>query len=132
MTVKPKHREVLKNSDYERLIDLGDKQIHDIEPGGIEHRALMRHRGPTVYVIRCEKYFKIGMTNGSIGSRLETLQVGNPYELELVLAFKTLNARAMEEKLHARFSHKRIRREWFELNSMDFGELEEFIKELWV
>lgn len=78
---------------------------------------------PYIYVIRCHKYYKIGIAS-NIESRINSLQCGNPYRLEIVYAIKAPNARYTEEKLHEYFKENRYFREWFELpDDVDWDKL---------
>ena len=75
-----------------------------------------------VYIIKCEAFHKIGWTI-SIAARLRDLSVGNPFELTLVQLFSFTNARAVETVLHQAFSSKRVRGEWFTLDSTDINKI---------
>ena len=67
-----------------------------------------------VYFIRCENTVKIGTTAKPIGLRHASLQAANPRRLVLL---KTLcGGRDLEQHLHRRFAHLRIRGEWFHFN----------------
>lgn len=114
-----------------RLLEIGRETIKEIGLDSPEWKALLEHQGPTVYILRCDKYYKIGRTEGSIITRINTLQIGNPFLIELVFALKVLNAGEIERKLHKKFYHKKIRGEWFELVTEDFWEIERFIKDIW-
>lgn len=74
--------------------------------------------GTFLYLIRCEQFYKIGITF-NIDSRLNSLQCGNPYELELVWSAKIKDAIECEELLHGMFEKKRHMREWFKLDKED-------------
>jgi hypothetical protein len=84
-------------------------------------------KGDYLYIIKCDIYYKIGITS-NIESRLNSLQCGNPFELEIVCAFRVKNANKLEKALHSGlkiFNHKR---EWFILD-LDFVEdLKNFIE----
>ena len=74
-----------------------------------------------IYFIGCnEQYVKIGVSHFP-ASRLNDLQVGNPYGLTML---KTIDVSDKAEAyLHNKFSHLHHRGEWFNLNS----ELREYI-----
>lgn len=77
---------------------------------------LMRRGGKaSVYLIRCEAYLKIGVA-GYREHRLMSLQVGNPFELEMI-AYRVFDnakiADAAEARLHKQFEAARHRGEWF-------------------
>lgn len=71
----------------------------------------------TLYLIRCERYYKIGHTTDMAVKRLSALQSSNPFPLELVhtWAGTRWDERAWHSRLHAR----RVRGEWFELTNQD-------------
>jgi hypothetical protein len=56
---------------------------------------------------------KIGYTKSDAASRVDTLQVGNPIELE-IMATADGDIRA-ERALHGRFRASRVRSEWFRM-----------------
>ena len=74
--------------------------------------------GRYIYLIKCHNYFKIGIAH-NLDNRLNTLQCGNPYELELIWAAKIMDSKYVEDLLHQVFKEKRCFREWFELNKDD-------------
>jgi hypothetical protein len=71
-----------------------------------------------VYVLYCEGYCKVGITN-NINKRIKTLQTGNPFLIQLVLFNIVNNAADLEKKLHKKYKHKNIRNEWFYLDNDD-------------
>ncbi|MFL5044912.1 MAG: GIY-YIG nuclease family protein [Xanthobacteraceae bacterium] len=75
-----------------------------------EQAALDPYRGWKLYVIRCGRRVKIGITR-DIRDRFRTLQSSNPHPLEL-LSVKPGDAE-IEAMAHARFAQHRRRGEWF-------------------
>lgn len=69
-----------------------------------------------LYVVKVENtnYYKVGMANDPL-NRLITLQIGNPYRLELISAVYSEQAYEKEQAIHKRLDKYRIRGEWFEL-----------------
>jgi Meiotically up-regulated gene 113 len=65
-----------------------------------------------VYFIRCNEFVKIGRGNDP-ESRMRTLQIGSPYELEFMGAFEATPAE--EGRLHTILEQYRYRGEWFYL-----------------
>ena len=66
-------------------------------------------------------FYKIGITENEVSSRIDQLQTGNPFK---ILRHNSLNSQAMEmvEKyLHNLYSSNRIRREWFRFNSNEIS-----------
>lgn len=73
--------------------------------------------GHVVYFIKCNEFTKIGYTN-NIQERMTVLQVGNPYELEIVDLIECdtqLQAQQLEKELHTRYQASHIRGEWYKL-----------------
>jgi hypothetical protein len=77
-----------------------------------------RYGGRYLYLIRCNEFYKIGIAY-DIDNRLNSLQTGNPYELDILFAVKISGAEKVEELLHNYFKDKRIFREWFKLEQDD-------------
>ena len=80
----------------------------------------------TIYFIRVDgkNQIKIGWTtHGHHKKRLTSLQTGNPEKL-ILLAISENQKKEKEQELHKKFSHLRIRNEWFELTE----ELLEYMK----
>jgi hypothetical protein len=79
-----------------------------------------------VYLLKADNgLYKIGQAK-IIDRRIAQLAVSLPYELELEVAIQTERYKELEPELHERFSAKRKRGEWFELNEADI----EYIKKL--
>ncbi len=66
-----------------------------------------------------EGYYKIGVTRGSVEKRIKKLQTGNSGEIYLVNKFETKHPFLMENMLHQWYAGKRVKGEWFELDSED-------------
>jgi len=75
-----------------------------------------------IYLIKGGEFYKIGYTSGrEVGPRLSAMQTSNPYKLEAVgLWHGTEND---EAALHAMFSERRVRGEWFTLTAEDVERL---------
>ena len=73
---------------------------------------------PYLYLIRCKEFLKIGIAN-DVGSRIASLQTGNPYKLELLDAYQFDNPMPVEQSLHQRFAQLRTNGEWFTLADAD-------------
>lgn len=71
-----------------------------------------------LYLIRCQSFYKIGIAN-DVESRLAQLSTGNPFPLEVVSVYGFNNAQPVEAAIHQRFSYRRKRGEWFELDPDD-------------
>jgi hypothetical protein len=59
--------------------------------------------------------FKIGVTKGSVESRIKTLQTGNSNEIILINKYESVNYRKIEGWLHQKFHMTRGSGEWFDL-----------------
>ena len=75
-------------------------------------------RKKAVYLIKCGEYTKIGYgTDPRV--RESMLDIGNPYETDLLYALKVENPTETERKLHNLFQDKKIKGEWFRLEGID-------------
>lgn len=84
-----------------------------------------------VYIIwsRDTGTYKIGYSRAkNAKSRLEAVKTGHPFSLQLVREWTVNNPRKLEERLHARFSAKRIRGEWFSLDESDLTEADAVVR----
>lgn len=82
---------------------------------------------PGVYLIKEDEYYKIGHTS-NFAIRISSIRSSNPRDLEIVTFIETVNraqAKRLERAMHSFFNLKRVRGEWFELNSDDL----EFFKD---
>lgn len=69
-----------------------------------------------VYIISDGKHHKIGVsTKGSLSSRINKLQAGNPHKLFLVDRRETGKPFVTETKLHRKFASHRMEGEWFDI-----------------
>jgi hypothetical protein len=72
--------------------------------------------GSSLYVIRCESYYKIGTTK-NIEERVRTIKAGNPFQLEVV--YYGIDKGETEEYWHQYFKDKHHSGEWYCLNKED-------------
>ena len=72
-----------------------------------------------VYLMKCGKHYKIGITGTNIDSRLSSIQTSNPIRVDLICSASISNYKMIEKILHHIFMPKRHRREWFNLNEKD-------------
>lgn len=80
------------------------------------------HTGPGVYVLTDGQYYKIGQS-GNVQARVQGLNTANPIDLIVHCVFWCDNPAALERELHERFATRRMRREWFALNTADLAAL---------
>lgn len=83
----------------------GEHVLAAMRPFGPRHAPT-----PVVYFIRCCDAVKIGFAS-DVTERLAGLQVASPHRLELLATVS--GTRESEAGLHRRFSHLRVRGEWF-------------------
>jgi len=72
----------------------------------------------TVYLIKCLDMYKIGWSHNP-QKRLESLQIGSPYKMQLLWEDTIPNYLQIEKGLHWKFEDKWIRGEWFKLDAQD-------------
>lgn len=67
-----------------------------------------------IYFIRAGENIKIGLTRAGVTQRLKSLSSSHWESMEVLATIKNVTA-GVEQELHARFGHLRIRpdREWF-------------------
>lgn len=90
-------------------------------PSRLEHALnyrLATNRNDFVYVIKCCEFTKIGIAY-DVKLRMSQMQIGNPFKLTLLASWRSPNAIAEEEEIHAFFESKRERGEWFKLSEAD-------------
>ena len=79
----------------------------------------------SLYLIKCQDFYKIGITN-DIEDRLAQLSTGNPFDLEIIVAFEFENASFIEKSLHQKFSEQKVKNEWFSLSEKDIQEIKDY------
>ena len=84
-------------------------------------------RAGFVYVIyledtASERFYKIGMA-ASFTARHDAHQCASPFPICVACAYFVGNMRAEERLLHAEFSDKRVRGEWFRLTDADLDQI---------
>lgn len=75
-----------------------------------------------VYVMVCEGFVKIGVAT-NIEDRLTTLQIGNPFEIKIIKAWRTTDPGQLEDRLHAILERYRVRGEWFKIPEEELEKL---------
>lgn len=80
-----------------------------------------------VHLVGTEAY-KIGLSRTDVGRRIRQLAEGQPWPLEVVLVSRQIyRVHLMENRLHKRFSHKRMRGEWFALDEADIEKIKKWM-----
>jgi len=105
-----------------------ERQKAESYAGGVksidDHR-MTKHTAPNyVYFLRCRNRVKVGRSY-DINARIAAFATGNPDPITLIGAIKTTKAGAvrLEREIHHRLKHKRITKEWFELDHAVMDEL---------
>ena len=95
----------------------------------------MRKIPNKLYIMKCLEFYKIGITHNP-RARESTIQSSNPTEVRLINYFelpKKLNTRRLciefEESVHQSFSSKKVRGEWYALDSEDIETIEDSFKD---
>ena len=86
-------------------------------PDRLKHvEAFIKRPRPVgyVYIIRCQGFIKVGVADDPY-ARLVTLQTGNPFKLELMRFFASIDPYAEERELHELLRNDHERLEWFRL-----------------
>ncbi len=80
-----------------------------------------------LYIIHCVgfPYYKIGVTTGNPQARIQALQVGLPFDLELEYAVQVPDMYQEESLLHEAYKANHMRGEWFNLNPAELEYLKE-------
>lgn len=73
---------------------------------------------------------KIGYsTNSSPINRLEQFKTYAPFGVELIGFFTSFDAKKIETELHIRYSEKRLKGEWFEINEEEVNKIINFYRD---
>lgn len=81
----------------------------------------------SIYIIRCQNHIKIGRAF-NVKSRLYSMKVGNPFDIELIFSIKVPDDKAIEKELHNKFENKHHKGEWFNLTDEDVEQVKEICK----
>ena len=71
-----------------------------------------------VYVVKCAGYYKIGATRNAT-QRIARFETSYPHDLKVHRVAHVQNMSLVESSLHTRFADKRVKGEWFNLDSND-------------
>jgi hypothetical protein len=84
-----------------------------------------------LYIIRAigTKHYKIGISN-KVEERLQGLQTGSQFQLEIIKKFKCINKALIERKIHIYLKNKKMRGEWFKLSEDDLCDCIEQVNKL--
>ncbi|WP_242120905.1 GIY-YIG nuclease family protein [Aestuariivivens sediminicola] len=116
--------------EYERLVEEEIENYKPVEEKLIEEKITVIDKCFVYLMIdKTNDFHKIGISNNP-DYREKTLQSEKP-TIELVCAKEFPSrkiAESIEKALHETFSNKRIRGEWFELESQDIDEIKQTLK----
>lgn len=110
-------------------IEVLNKNIQRIEESAPKRMALVKSKQDTsgyVYLVQSPtSAYKIGKTVDP-DNRMKTFSVKLPFEVDYVCVIQSDDMHTLETELHAKFEHKRVNGEWFDLDETDV----EYIKSL--
>ena len=95
-----------------------DEFTYNLERCIIENKDKVKRDLEKIYVMKCEQYYKIGYAKDP-QKRLKAIQTSNPHLVSLVLVVHPFDAIRIEGELLSRFHSKRVKGEWFTLDSED-------------
>lgn len=76
-----------------------------------------------IYLLKIDtpdkRLYKIGSTKNEVYKRIQGLQTGCPYEIEVVEYFESEFGQMVERTLHNRYEYKKTFGEWFELDLLE-------------
>jgi len=72
-----------------------------------------------VYLIKSDRYYKIGLTRRDPDVRLK--EITTPKGTTLIHIIETTDPEGLEQFLHKEFKEKRAEREWFKLDAEDIA-----------
>ena len=72
-----------------------------------------------IYLLRCERFTKIGISELKPNARRAACQIGSPFKITMDSQYHLVNYRQVERILHGLFKEKWVRGEWFELTDLD-------------
>ena len=103
------------------------KQRYEKALKRIDIFAEQKEKGLFLYILKCDIYYKIGIAS-NIKSRLNSLQCGNPFDIDLLYKKRIKDARELEKNLHNGLISLKHKREWFILEDDFVKDLIEFIE----
>lgn len=120
---------------YENLSKLAIKRyLEKIKPGVV--RRLKSHRDKklrksvgNLYLINCSgfDYYKIGYTKGRVESRLTSMQVGLPFDLNIIKIWTFESIEKIETMVHSKYKEQRVRGEWHLFDKEELTAVIDFI-----
>lgn len=108
----------------ESIFSKNKYKIFEVDDDSEELDAMLSFASPTLYILKCQQYYKIGYTYNPLKSRMEDMKTSNPFPIELCMAFRVEKCEEVEKLLHTSFAHRRSRGEWFGLTLDDIHIIE--------
>lgn len=68
-----------------------------------------------VYCVECEGFYKIGVTSYGIRKRLQSIQTGNPFEVNILWVARTNDIGKYERMIHDQIKDNNVRGEWYDI-----------------
>ncbi len=121
------HQNIADLFDYSNLNEEENQKAMDNLKKLLESNDAPRY----LYIVRCcsFNYYKIGITN-NIEKRIETLQIGCPFELKFIVAveadmedFLGREITYLEKFLHKNYKHLNLKGEWFEFSEKHISDI---------
>ena len=75
-----------------------------------------------LYLLECKGFYKIGITSNVV-KRVETLQMGNPFIIKIIMFRPMIHAKRVEHELHRRYAGYNVSGEWFRLTDNEVSEI---------
>ena len=93
--------------------------------------AKRKKKSGYVYLIHCKEatFYKIGISKTNYSLRLKDLQIGCPFELEMVDVIHSVNYHKLEKELHNKFQEKFVRGEWYDLDDASLNKLMKYFED---
>src|SRR3989338_123579 len=103
---------------YDDVVELCNSVLEKFSEGkNIDNLNSNQELGE-VYLFKSGRYYKIGKTNDTV-RRGSELRIQLPEKMDLIHSIKTDDPSGIEAYWHRRFETKRMKGEWFDLNSTD-------------
>lgn len=116
-TVAAKLSEYAIKKQYKDIIVLCDKIKNSVRKNNEDNISTSLDIGE-VYLFKSGQYYKIGKTNDTV-RRGNEIRIQLPEKMEMIHSIKTDDPSGIETYWHKRFESKRMKGEWFGLNSSD-------------
>ena len=103
---------------YDDIIQLCKPILEKFDKHHVVDAGNANKESGEVYLFKSGKYYKIGKTNDTV-RRGNEIRIQLPEKMDLIHSIKTDDPSGIEAYWHRRFETKRMKGEWFDLNSTD-------------